>query len=139
MALVPLAAFQQWELDIQDDVITGALRGGATFASGSARLTPELTALLEVGAGILLRNPTLGMTIEGHTDSIGSEESNQELSEARAAAAEAFLIAAGIAPERLTAVGYGEGRPVASNDTASGRTLNRRVEFLLGPLPRGGG
>ena len=139
VALVPLAAFSQWELDIQDDVITGALRGGATFASGSAELTAELRALLEIGAGILLRNPTLGMTVEGHTDSIGSDATNQALSEARAAAAIEFLTAAGVDVSRLTGVGYGESRPIATNDTATGRTLNRRVEFLLGPLPRGGG
>ena len=132
------APISDWQLRIEDDVITGALRGGATFASGSAELTPELIGLLDIAAGILLRNPTLGLSIEGHTDSIGSESSNQWLSEQRANNAAAYLIAAGVAEARLAPVGYGESRPIADNTTAEGRTRNRRVDFGFGPGPTGG-
>ena len=138
VALQLFLPFEAWEVVIDGDAISGWLRGGASFATGSARLTAELQALLDIGAGILLRNPTLTMTIEGHTDSIGSEEANQRLSEARARAAAEYLIAAGIAPERLEALGYGESAPIADNDTNEGRARNRRVEFSLAPVSRGG-
>lgn len=123
----------QWELTIIDDAISGNLRGGATYPVGSAEVTPELEALLQVGAGILLRNPTLSMVIEGHTDSTGSNELNQRLSEARAENAAAFLVDLGIDPARLEAVGFGETQPIADNGTAEGRAQNRRVEFRLRP------
>ncbi len=123
----------EWELRIENDVISGNVRGGATFDFGSAELTPELRVLLETGAGILLRNPSILMTIEGHTDSIGSDAFNLALSNARAEAGVDYLVALGVQPERLLAVGYGETRPIADNGTASGRTQNRRLEFVLGP------
>jgi flagellar motor protein MotB len=122
-----------WEVTIDDDLITGGLRGGATFPYGSAELTPEIEALMPVAAGILARNPTLGMIIEGHTDDAGSEAFNMRLSIARAEAARQWLIDAGIEPTRVLAVGYGEERPIADNETAEGQALNRRVEFVLGP------
>jgi flagellar motor protein MotB len=133
LAFTAFAPVPQWEVTIDDDVITGNLRGGATFPSGSSVLTPELLALMPVAAGILARNPTLGMIIEGHTDSIGSEQSNLDLSIARAEAARAWLIEAGIEPNRVAAVGYGETDPIGDNAVESGRALNRRVEFVLAP------
>lgn len=132
------APIPEWQLRIEDDVITGALRGGATFASGSAELTPELIGLLDIAAGILLRNPTLGLLIEGHTDDVGSESANQRLSERRAGNAAAYLVAAGIDEARLTAIGYGESQPIGDNTTAEGRAKNRRVDFGFGPGPTGG-
>ena len=109
------------------------MRGGATFEFGSAELTPALRSLLDTGAGILLRNPTILMTIEGHTDSVGSDTFNLALSNARAQAGVDYLVALGVQPERLFAVGFGESRPIADNDTVEGRTQNRRLEFVLGP------
>ena len=129
-----LAAIPQWTLDIDDDVITGSLRGGATFESGSAELSPQLQTLLGTAAGILARNPTLGIVIEGHTDSIGTRAANQVLSERRAGNAKAWLVAAGIDERRIIAVGLGEGHPIASNTTPEGRAQNRRVEFRFGPI-----
>jgi flagellar motor protein MotB len=127
------APIPEWELRIENDVISGNVRGGATFDFGSAQLTPELERLLDTGAGILLRNPSILMTIEGHTDSVGSDAFNLALSEARAQAGVDYLVALGVQPARLFAVGYGETRPIASNDTAEGRRQNRRLEFILGP------
>ena len=123
----------EWELRIENDVISGNVRGGATFDFGSAELTEELMALLDTGAGILLRNPSILMTIEGHTDSVGSDSFNLALSHARAQAGVDYLTALGVQPERLFAVGYGESRPIADNDTVEGRRQNRRLEFVLGP------
>jgi outer membrane protein OmpA-like peptidoglycan-associated protein len=73
------------------------------------------------------------MTIEGHTDSVGSDTFNLALSNARAEAGIDYLTALGVQPTRLFAVGYGETDPIADNDTAAGRTQNRRLEFVLGP------
>ena len=123
----------QWEVLIENDVISGGLRGGATFDFESAELTPELQRLAGVAAGILLRNPATVMTIEGHTDDIGSLAFNQRLSVARAEAGVAFIAGLGVDPARLTAVGYGETDPIASNDTDAGRAQNRRLEFVMGP------
>ena len=132
-ALQLFAPFGSWRVVIEGDAISAKLRGGAAFATGSSRLTPELMALLDISAGILIRNPSLSMTIEGHTDSVGSERSNERLSVARAEAAFAYLVEVGVAPERLTSAGCGEASPIADNETTEGRAKNRRVEFLLGP------
>ncbi len=125
--------FPVWHVEIFDNVISGQLLNGASFPSGSAELTPQLLQLMPVGAGILTRNPTLLLTVEGHTDDIGSEESNQALSVARAESAKDWFVNAGIDPARVFAVGYGESRPIADNETAEGRAQNRRIEFRLGP------
>ncbi len=133
LVLGPLQPVPQWEVIIRNDVISGGLRGGATFAFGSAELTPELQRLAGIAAGIMTRNPTIAMTIEGHTDSVGSDEFNQRLSVARAQAAIDFIAGLGVDPARLTGVGYGEERPIADNGTDVGRAQNRRIEFVMGP------
>jgi outer membrane protein OmpA-like peptidoglycan-associated protein len=69
--------------------------------------------------------------VEGHTDDRGTEAANQALSERRAAAVRAAIIAEGILPERVLAVGYGESRPAESNQSAAGRSHNRRVEVVI--------
>lgn len=125
--------FPVWHVEIFDNVISGELLSGASYPTASAELTPHLLQLMPIAAGILTRNPTLLMTVEGHTDSIGSEETNQLLSETRAQAAKDWLIAAGVAEARVFAVGYGESRPIGDNETPEGREQNRRIEFRLGP------
>jgi outer membrane protein OmpA-like peptidoglycan-associated protein len=132
------AVVPQWEFAIDDDAITGALKGGATFSYGSSELSEQLIGLLNIAAAILTRNPTLTGTVAGHTDDVGSEGFNQTLSEARAQSAVDYLVAAGIDRDRLVAVGYGESRPIADNATAAGRAANRRIDFFLGPAPQGG-
>jgi hypothetical protein len=127
------APFPVWHVEIYDNVISGQLLSGASFPSGSSELTPELLQLLPVGAGILTRNPTLALTVEGHTDSVGSAESNQRLSETRARSAKDWFLAAGIAESRVFAVGYGETRPIGDNETEEGKAQNRRIVFRLGP------
>ncbi len=87
----------------------------------------ELTRVLE----FLNSNPTVEIEIAGHTDSRGSEEYNQRLSQGRTQAVVDYLISQGINPDRLKAVGYGESRPVDSNETEEGRARNRRVEFTI--------
>jgi OmpA-OmpF porin, OOP family len=104
---------------------------GILFDTGSDRLRPESTPTLLEIATVLKENPPLAVTIEGHTDNVGSDASNQTLSERRAAAVRDYLVTAhGIEAARLEARGFGPGRPVASNDTPEGRQQNRRVELV---------
>ncbi len=92
--------------------------------------TPAQLALAKI-AGIVLSHPGLNLQVEGYTDSTGTAEFNQKLSEERANAVRDFLMQQGINTQNMTAVGYGENYPVAPNDTASGRRLNRRVELVV--------
>jgi OOP family OmpA-OmpF porin len=79
----------------------------------------------------LTSNPDARVAIEGHTDAQGDEASNLALSESRAEAVRDYLVSQGIAADRLETAGFGESRPIASNDTAEGRAENRRIEFRL--------
>ncbi|MEO8369762.1 MAG: OmpA family protein [Candidatus Solibacter sp.] len=88
-------------------------------------------------AGILLAYPGLKVQLEGHTDSVGGDEYNMKLSENRANTVREYLQAQGVQSGNLTAVGYGKAQPVASNDTATGRQQNRRVEMVVSGDPIG--
>ena len=103
--------------------------GNIYFRTASARLDPESFALLGSVVDIVRRCPTLKVVISGYTDSDGSDQTNQTLSDARARSVVGYLVDHGIPPDRLRAVGYGEARPVAPNDTAHNKSLNRRIEF----------
>ncbi len=126
-----LAAFPDYEINVENGITTGSLNDGANFATGSAELDQPTKAVLDVAVAILARDQSLGMLVEGHTDSVGSQAMNQRLSEARAASAVEYLVAAGVDAARLTSVGYGEDLPIATNDTAAGRASNRRVVFAF--------
>lgn len=101
------------------------------FDFNQATLKPGAREKLAKVSGILLAYPTLRMQLEGHTDSIGSDEYNQVLSEKRAFAVRDYLVSQGINGNNLTAVGLGKAGPVASNDNAAGRQQNRRVEMIV--------
>jgi outer membrane protein OmpA-like peptidoglycan-associated protein len=88
-------------------------------------------------SGILLAYPGLKIQVEGHTDSIGSDEYNQRLSEQRAATVRDYLVAQGVSGMSVSAVGFGKSRPVVSNDTDAGRQQNRRVELVVSGEPIG--
>jgi OmpA-OmpF porin, OOP family len=103
--------------------------GNIYFNFGSAQLTADSYPLLDSVVNIVSRCPDLNVLISGHTDSDGPEVSNQILSEARAASVVRYLEGQGVEEARLRAAGYGEERPVAPNDTAENRRLNRRIEF----------
>lgn len=102
---------------------TGQPIAGALVGAGGAE-----TVTTDKDGHYVLANVAAGLVVEGHTDSQNTDEFNQKLSEDRAKAVVAWLVKNGIAPGRLQPVGYGESRPVADNDTAEGRALNRRVE-----------
>ncbi len=104
---------------------------GILFATGSDRIRPESTPTLEEIAAMLTAHPDLRLAIEGHTDSDGEDAFNQDLSERRAAAVKAWLVAErGVAADRLDTAGFGESKPAAPNDTAEGKQQNRRVELV---------
>ncbi len=84
-------------------------------------------------ADVVRQYPDFNIQVEGHTDSTGTEAYNQTLSERRAQSVADFLVGQGLDPTRIYAVGYGEMRPVATNDTAEGRQQNRRVELHITP------
>nr|WP_300309329.1 OmpA family protein [Halomonas sp.] len=110
-------------LGCEDDV---ALRG-VNFEFDSARLTPAAEQNLMHVAEVLRNNPNVNVRIEGYTDSTGAASYNQKLSEARAISVANFLASQGVDPQRMSAAGYGEENPIASNDTEQGRAENRRV------------
>lgn len=105
--------------------------GDMLFETGKAQLTGNAFSNLSKLSSFLNKYPERTLVIEGHTDSVGSESSNQSLSQRRADSVRQYLLQQGVASNRLTAFGKGEGYPVASNDSTSGRALNRRVEVII--------
>ncbi len=115
----------------KDLVATGRARVyGILFDTDSARIRPESLPTLDEVVRLLSGEPSWSLTIEGHTDSTGTPEHNQALSESRARSVRDYLIGKGVAASRLTAVGYGQSKPVADNATELGRAQNRRVELI---------
>jgi outer membrane protein OmpA-like peptidoglycan-associated protein len=94
-------------------------------------LKPEARERLAKISGIVLAYPDLKLDIEGHTDSIGTDDYNQKLSEERADTVRGYLVSSGVKPDNIKAVGLGKADPVADNTTASGRKLNRRVDMVV--------
>lgn len=103
---------------------------GIKFDVNSANIKPESAGTLNYVFEMLKNNPDLKFCVEGHTDSDGNDANNQTLSESRAKAIQDRLISMGIDSERLTSKGWGESKPMASNDTPEGKAQNRRVEFV---------
>ena len=101
------------------------------FDTGKSSIKAESTSVMVDIITILKEYPNAKFTVEGHTDSVGSEKLNQSLSESRALSVKEFLVDKGIEEFRLSAVGYGESKPIATNNTRAGRTQNRRVEINL--------
>lgn len=104
---------------------------GVNFEYDKDQLTAEAKAILDAVVPGLAAQPKLTLEIGGHTDSRGTDAYNKSLSQRRANSVKAYLAAKGVAPERLSAVGYGESKPVADNATEAGRGENRRVEFQV--------
>lgn len=103
------------------------------FETGKAEIKSESFNVLLQISEIMNRYPDFNLLIEGHTDDQGGAAENQALSEKRARACYNFLASSGVARDRMDYAGYGESQPIATNQTVSGRTLNRRVEFALIP------
>jgi OmpA-OmpF porin, OOP family len=100
------------------------------FDTGKATLRPDAQPTLDEVTKLLKAHPDLKLGVEGHTDNVGGAAANKKLSESRAKAVVAALVGKGIAAGRLVPAGFGQEKPVASNDTEEGRAQNRRVELV---------
>jgi len=101
------------------------------FDTGQATLKPGAREKLAKVSGIVLAHPGLSLEVEGHTDSVGTDDFNQSLSERRAESVKTYLTQQGIPSASIRVRGFGEAQPVASNDSAAGRQQNRRVELIV--------
>jgi outer membrane protein OmpA-like peptidoglycan-associated protein len=125
-ALAKLAAVKE---EPRGMVIT--LSGSVLFATNQTSLLPEAQTRLDQVAEVLLTNRERNLTIEGHTDSQGSDSSNLTLSQGRADAVRSYLVKRGYQADLIQAHGLGEGHPIADNANAEGRANNRRVEIII--------
>lgn len=105
--------------------------GDVLFAFGKSNLSPKAYRNVDKLSDFLKNYPKRNVLVEGHTDSIGTDEYNQDLSQKRADSVKEKLVEDGIDPPRITTVGYGEKYPAFSNDTDANRALNRRVEVII--------
>ena len=116
---------------IGDNTLLVRFNSDVLFATDSSQVDPTGQATLDSVARVFVEYDKTAVIVQGHTDSTGTEAYNQSLSERRADAVRNHLIARGVAAARIAAIGYGESYPVARNDTAAGRQMNRRVDILL--------
>lgn len=105
--------------------------GDVLFDTGKAQLKSGSERSLQKLAQFMKENPKRTVSVEGFTDSVGGDDYNQQLSERRADAVRQTLVGLGVEPDRISASGYGKAFPVAGNDTAAGRQMNRRVEIVI--------
>lgn len=105
--------------------------GDVLFSTGKADLQPGAMSTIDRLGLFMAEYPSKTLLIEGYTDNVGEEAFNQGLSERRAASVRAALIEADVSPSRISTIGYGEARSIASNNTAEGRQMNRRVEIVI--------
>jgi len=112
------------------------LPGNVLFASGKWVLLAEAQNKLNSVAEALKNQEDHKMLVEGHTDSQGNENSNVELGSKRAQAVRDYLVSRGVPSDKISSIGIGQARPIASNNTAEGRAQNRRVEIIVQPLEK---
>lgn len=128
---------------VDEDTLLVHFENDVLFAVDSTAVDSDGRQTLGEVASVLEEYPKTAVIVQGHTDSTGSEEYNQNLSERRASAVRNQLANEGVDPTRMATMGFGETSPVASNDTESGRRQNRRVDIMLrakaGPLREGVG
>jgi outer membrane protein OmpA-like peptidoglycan-associated protein len=118
----------------QGDNITLNMPGNITFAFDSANLQPQFQPVLDNVAQTLNQYNQTVIEVAGHTDSVGTEAYNQQLSVQRANSVAGYLSSRGVTMQRMIVTGAGESRPIASNDTEAGRAANRRVEITIVPM-----
>ncbi|MGE0881631.1 MAG: OmpA family protein [Acidimicrobiia bacterium] len=130
---ITVAAPAQAAEDLRKKLADNLAISGIEFATNSADITPESTAILDRAAQYILATPdSISVEVGGHTDNIGSASANLALSQRRADAVRTYLIGKGVNPARLTAVGFGLTQPIADNSTEAGRQQNRRIQFTVG-------
>ena len=120
-----------FNVDIQFEAPKSFVLDNCTFETGKATLQPEAYKVVDELVEYLKRKEDEKIEVGGHTDNVGKPEANMILSTNRANTVRAYLLTKGIAPERVTAKGYGMTMPIAENTTAEGRSLNRRTEVKI--------
>jgi len=120
-----------FKVDIQFEAPKSFVLDNCTFETGKAELKPESYTVLDELVEYLKRKDDEKIEVGGHTDNVGKADANMVLSQNRANTVRAYLLMKGVAPERVTAKGYGMSQPIAENDTAEGRSLNRRTEVKI--------
>jgi OOP family OmpA-OmpF porin len=120
-----------FNVDIQFEAPKSFVLDNCTFETGKATLQPEAYSVVDEVVEYLKRKDDEKIEVGGHTDNVGKPDANMILSDNRANTVRAYLLMKGIAPERVTAKGYGMTAPIAENTTAEGRALNRRTEVKI--------
>ncbi len=134
-----LAASEAAAIRREGNLLAVTFKGDVTFDTDSTVVKPGLYNELDRVAGVLTQYPETLIRVEGHTDSVGSEEYNMDLSFRRANSVKELLIQRGVNASRIQPVGFGETMPVATNSTEAGRQLNRRVEIKIAPRAQASG
>ena len=129
-----LAAVEAASIQREQDILAITLKSDFSFDFDSAVIKPGAEDEIARIAAVLIKYPQTNISIEGHTDSKGAEEYNMDLSKSRAEAVKASLIGRGLPSSRLQTIGFGESKPVATNDTEAGRQQNRRVRIVIVPI-----
>ena len=129
-----LAAVEAASIQREQDILAITLKSDFSFDFDSAVIKPGAEDEIARIAAVLIKYPQTNISIEGHTDSKGAEEYNMDLSKSRAEAVKASLIGRGLTSSRLQTIGFGESKPVATNDTEAGRQQNRRVRIVIVPI-----
>jgi outer membrane protein OmpA-like peptidoglycan-associated protein len=129
-----LAAVEAASIQREQDILAITLKSDFSFDFDSAVIKQGAEDEIARIAAVLIKYPQTNISIEGHTDSKGAEEYNMNLSKSRAEAVKNALIGRGLSSSRLQTIGFGESKPVATNDTEAGRQQNRRVRIVIVPI-----
>ena len=129
-----LAQIPNTQVEVQEDKVVVTMDNSILFATNSSTVQPGSQGTLREIAQVMVKYPDTQIMVKGHTDSQGSEDYNQQLSDRRAGVVKNILISYGVPAHRITSIGFGESVPIASNDTPDGRAMNRRVEIEVRPV-----
>jgi outer membrane protein OmpA-like peptidoglycan-associated protein len=129
-----LAEVESASIQREQDILAITFKSDFSFDFDSAIIKPGAEDEIARVAAVLIKYPQTNISIEGYTDSKGAEEYNMNLSTRRAEAVKASLIGRGLSSSRLQTIGFGESKPVATNDTETGRQQNRRVRIVIAPI-----
>jgi len=130
-----LASSEAASVRREGDMLAVMFKSDMTFDFNSATVRPGLYTEIDRVSSVMQRYPQTLIRVEGHTDNIGTESYNMDLSRRRAQAVSSLLVQRNISSHRIENIGFGEANPIASNNTESGRQMNRRVEIKIVPTP----
>ena len=130
-----VAASEAASVKREGNLLAVTFKGDVTFDTKSAEIKQELYTEINRVAGILNKYPDTLIRVEGHTDNVGSDAYNMDLSKRRAENVKTLLAMRGVAQNRMEVIGFGKTMPIASNNTEAGRQMNRRVEIKIVPKP----